>query len=95
MHATADTLAVINHRITGRRVMRSVRRLVAEHEAERLGAESHEVSKRLRVASGAGFGFLVAGAGRGSCQLRAPRYHKGASPPNKRMHPTADTDDVV
>jgi hypothetical protein len=27
--------------------------------------------------------------------MRAPRYLSGVSPPNKPMHPTADTSDVM
>jgi hypothetical protein len=38
---------------------------------------------------------LVAGAGHRSCGLRAPRYSGRASPPNKPMHPTADTVVVI
>jgi hypothetical protein len=41
------------------------------------------------------FSSLVAGAGRGSRVWRAPRYFGVGSPPNKPMHPTADTRDFM
>ena len=72
-----------------------VRRLLANHEDESLRAKSREERKRSRSGGVAWFSSLVVSAGRGSCELRAARYHSGASPPNKPMHPTADTTALI
>jgi hypothetical protein len=94
MHATRDTNDVINLKVAGGRVMRGVGRLVAEHGDQRLaGRVAYE--KGLRLVRRAWFDSLVAGARRGSWELCAPRYLSIGSPPNKRMHATADTSDVM
>jgi hypothetical protein len=93
MHPTADTRDVKFLRGVARRVMRSVGRLVAEHREQRFTGRI-TCGKRLRLAWRAWFDSLVADARRRSRAWRAPRYPRLVSPPNKRMHATADTTDV-
>ena len=51
--------------------------------------------KGLRVMRGAWFSSAGRRACAGSWEGRAPRAHDAASPPNKPMHPTADTRVVI
>ncbi len=50
-----------------------------------------EERKQLRRACRALFSSLVVGVRRAWRSLRAPRHLRLATPPNKRMHATADT----
>jgi hypothetical protein len=75
--------------------MPSVRRLLANHENERFAGRFSRGRKPVVFSERAWVDSLVAGAGRRSCGLRAPRYSGRASPPNKPMHPTADTSLVM
>jgi hypothetical protein len=81
-------------RCEGARVMPGVGRLVAGHMVQRLAGRVAR-GKELRLVRRARFDSLAAGACRGSWASRASRYLGLGSPPNKRMHPTADTNDVM
>jgi hypothetical protein len=73
-----------------RRVNSSVGRLVASHRNQRFtGRVPRE--EELHLAGRAWLGSLVDSACHESRGLCAPRYPKLASPPNKRMHATANT----
>src|SRR5829696_2278843 len=95
MHPTADTLPVIYFQRRGaagdggRWAAYSVTDIW-----EVCGPCPHE-RKELRVARGAWFSSAGWRARVRYCAGRAPRYPRLASPPNKRMHPTADTRAVI
>jgi hypothetical protein len=91
MHATADTQVVIYLQSGG--AARDARRWAASGVTEISGVDGSCPHKRkeLRIASGAWFSSSVCGAACELRRLRAPRCFRVGSPPNKRMHPTADT----
>ena len=95
MHATRDTSDVIKlHRACGR-VMRGVGRLVAEHGIQRFAGLVACAKKQLRLVWRAWLSSLVADVSGGQRALCAPRPLKLWPPPNKRMHPTADTNALM
>jgi hypothetical protein len=80
--------------VAGSPVIRGVGRLVARHRDQRFAGRI--VSEKPAASSELGaVQSLVAGACRGSRRLRAPRFLRLVSPPNKPMHPTADTALVI
>jgi hypothetical protein len=95
MHATRDTMDVKFLNRAGGRVMRNVRRLLTEHEDERFAGLFSRERKQVASSERGVVKFPGRGRGRESRMLRAPRSFTVTSPPNKRMHATADTQDVI
>ena len=94
MHATRGTRDVIKRNLAGGRVMRGVGRLIASPRFESSRAVPHD-RKESRLARRAWFSSAGCRGRVGYCAGRAPRCLDAASPPNKRMHATRDTNHVI
>jgi len=64
-------------------------------ESSMVGGPDTHARKQLRLARVAWFSSSVCAAACELRLLRAPRHLRLGSPPNKRMHPTADTRDAM
>src|ERR1044072_9254484 len=95
MHPTADTPALIFLQSLGAAGDAGRWAASGRDESSKVQGRSSHERKQLRLADGAWFSSPVCDVACGYRQLRAPRCFTWASPPNKPMHPTADTNVVI